>query len=196
MKKPLLIAAILVLVSITLGAASFIFFADIGASKPASEYGGEFTLQSADGPVSLSDFEGKLVVIYFGFLSCTEACPESMGKINSVFRRLSDEQKAQLQVLFISVDPERDSLANLKKFADYYENGPVIGLTDNQAVIDQISEQYNVLFDLVDLEGSALGYTVDHTSQFYLIDQQGKLIKTMSHTTTANELRAQIEQLL
>lgn len=163
--------------------------------KSIDHYGGEFTLQSADGPVSLSDFKGKAVVIYFGFLSCTEACPASMSVLKKALNRVPKEQLPLIQPIFISVDPKRDSVDNLKEFSYYYHPN-MIGLTDTEENIKALSKQYGVFFELVDLEGSAANYTVDHSSRFYIIDKEGTLITTMSHSTTPNELAAKLSSLL
>ncbi|MBR7888192.1 SCO family protein [Marinomonas sp. A79] len=162
--------------------------------KQLSELGGPFTLQTKDGPFSLSDIEGKVGVVYFGFLSCTEACPASIGVVQAAYKQLSDEERANVQFLFISVDPDRDSLEDLYDFGDYYDND-LLALTGTQEEIDKVSSDYGVFFELTDLEGSALGYTVDHSSRFYMIDKQGKLFTTMSHSTTPSELAARIQQL-
>lgn len=162
--------------------------------KPLSELGGPFTLQTKQGPFSLSDIEGKVGVVYFGFLSCTEACPASIGVVQAAYKQLTDEERSQVQFLFISVDPERDSLEDLYDFGDYYDND-LLALTGTEEEIDQVTSDYGVFFELTDLEGSALGYTVDHSSRFYMIDKQGELFTTMSHSTTPSELAARIKQL-
>lgn len=163
--------------------------------KSIKNYGGEFTLQSGDGSVSLSDFRGKVVIAYFGFLNCTEACPASMAVLNKAFSKLTTEEMNQIQSLFISVDPERDTIEDLKAFTDYY-GGHVMALTDKKSTIDKLTTQYGVFFELKDLEGSALTYTVDHSSRFYMIDRSGTLVTTMSHSTTPTELAHRIRRLL
>lgn len=162
--------------------------------KPLSELGGPFTLQTKKGPFSLSDVEGKVSVVYFGFLSCTEACPASIGVVQAAYKQLNDDERNGVQFLFISVDPERDSLEDLYDFGDYYDND-LIALTGTREEIDQVTSDYGVFFELTDLEGSALGYTVDHSSRFYMIDKSGELFTTMSHSTTPSELAARIKQL-
>lgn len=164
--------------------------------KPVYEYGGDFALQSYQGEISLADYQGKVVVMYFGFLNCTEACPLSMATIAKTLKRLTPEQREQVQVIFVSVDPKRDDLTSLEAFTKYYDDQHIIGITGSEAQIKALSEQYGVFFELVDLEGSGLGYTVDHSSRFYLINRQGDLVTTMSHSTTATELAAKIQQLL
>ncbi|MGR0279135.1 SCO family protein [Marinomonas dokdonensis] len=162
--------------------------------KPISELGGPFTLQTKQGPFSLDDIKGKVGVVYFGFLSCTEACPASIGVVQAAYKQLSDQERDDVQFLFISVDPERDSLEDLYDFGDYYDND-LLALTGTREEIDKVTSDYGVFFELTDLEGSALGYTVDHSSRFYMIDKNGKLFTTMSHSTTPNELAARIQQL-
>lgn len=171
--------------------------------KPVYEYGGEFTLQSYKGEVSLKDYRGKVVVAYFGFLNCTEACPVSMGTIVSAIGKLTHEERDNLQAFFISVDPDRDDIASLTEFSNYYakrfsaEKNPnlIMALTGTKEQIRKISDDYGVFFDLVDLEGSGLGYTVDHSSRFYMIDGDGKLLTTMNHSTTPTELAAKIREM-
>ena len=162
--------------------------------KPLSELGGPFTLETKEGAFSLSDIEGKVAVIYFGFLSCTEACPASIGVVQAAYKQLTDDERDGVQFLFISVDPERDSLEDLYDFGDYYDND-LLALTGTEEEIDKVTLDYGVFFELTDLEGSALGYTVDHSSRFYMVDRFGKLFTTMSHSTTPSELAARIKQL-
>lgn len=162
--------------------------------KPLSDLGGPFTLHTKEGPFSLSDVEGKVAVVYFGFLSCTEACPASIGVVQAAYKQLTDEERNDVQFLFISVDPDRDSLDDLYDFGDYYDND-LLALTGSEEEIDKVTSDYGVFFELTDLEGSALGYTVDHSSRFYMIDKAGKLFTTMSHSTTPSELAARIKQL-
>lgn len=189
------IIAFLLVVSILL---AYVFGRDLPIGeqyKSIENYGGEFTLQSGDGEVSLSDFKGKVVVAYFGFLNCTEACPASMAVLNKAFSKLSKDELNQIQALFISVDPERDSIEDLQAFSDYYD-GRVMALTDKKPIIEKLATQYGVFFELADLEGSAMNYTIDHSSRFYMIDRNGTLVTTMSHSTTPTELAHRLRRLL
>lgn len=163
--------------------------------KPLSEYGGDFELFGYDRDYTLDDFKGKVVVLYFGFLNCTEACPQSMTVMRTAFNRLTPEELEKVVGVFVSVDPDRDKREDLKDFAEYYHEN-VVALTGTQANIDIVTERYGVYFELVDLEGSALGYTVDHASRFYLVNEQGTLSTAMSHSTTPNELAGRISELI
>ena len=163
--------------------------------RTLDELGGPFTLRNKHGDFSLSDIEGKVGVLYFGFLNCTEACPASIAVVLAAYSKLTPEERERVQFVFISVDPERDSLEDLIEFGEYYDND-IIAVTGTEQEIDDLTRQYGVYFDLVDLEGSAFEYTVDHSSRFYMVDKAGKLLTTMSHSTTPTELAARIQQML
>lgn len=163
--------------------------------KPIYELGGPFTIQGTEGPFSLSDIQGQVGVLYFGFLNCTEACPGSISVYQAARKQLSAEERQQVQFVFISVDPARDTPEELLAFEQYF-NGTLTVASDTEENIRELTKQYGVYFDLIDLEGSELGYTVDHSSRFYMIDPQGNLITSMSHSTTPTELAAKIQQML
>lgn len=164
-------------------------------ARAVYEYGGDFTLQTGHGDVSLADFSGKVLVMYFGFMNCTEACPDSMATLQSAFNRLSAAESKRVAGLFVSVDPARDSVADLEAFTQYFHPA-ISGATSDRQTIDALAKKYGVVFSLSDLDGSSLNYTVDHASRFYMVDPRGRLRTTMSHSTTANELVAQIRELL
>ncbi len=79
--------------------------------------GGSFVLQGAAGDVSLTDFRGKLVLIYFGYSFCPDICPMSLSAITMAFNRLAPEELAQVQGIFVSVDPARDSVERVEQYA-------------------------------------------------------------------------------
>lgn len=161
----------------------------------ASEYGGEFTLNSNKGRVSLSDFKGKVVVLYFGFMNCQEACPVSLTKMRRAFKRLNDKELKQVQGIMVSIDPKRDTVDDLAAFAKNYHKN-VIGLVDDKAVIDKLVDQYGGMAKMDILDGKSMSYNVDHSSRFYMIDKDGKLLTTMSYSTTPAEMVAKIQQML
>lgn len=163
--------------------------------KLAKDYGGEFTMQSDQGEISLSDFKGKVIVAYFGFMNCVDACPVSLTKMRAALKRLSDEELQQVQGVLVSIDPERDNPADLGAFVRNYHSN-VIGLTSSRENTDKVLKQYGVFAKPEDLNGESSTYTVDHSSRFYMIDKQGQLLTTMSHSTTPAELVAKIRTML
>jgi protein SCO1/2 len=153
--------------------------------------GGEFTLSSSKGDISLSDFKGKLVLIYFGFTNCKYVCPNSLNTIKNTLNRLSDDELSQVQPIFISVDPARDTYARLDEFTQTYHS-KVIGLRGEEPVINELSDEYGAYFRPDDEQGDAFR----HTSRYYIVNQKGELVDAMRHSTTPNELAARIRTFL
>ncbi|HCH24291.1 MAG TPA: SCO family protein [Oceanospirillaceae bacterium] len=164
-------------------------------STPYAALGGEFTLNSSTGEVSLSDYKGKLVALYFGFMSCPDVCPTALSSMSAAMRSLDEDQQTQIQPLFISVDPARDTLDNMAAFTAYF-HPTMKGLTADLAYLEQLARQYGAYFRHIPLTDSALGYTVDHTSRIYVIDQDGKLVTTIPHATPVTEIISIFEQHL
>jgi protein SCO1/2 len=157
--------------------------------------GGDFTLQSDKGPVSLSDFHGKVVALYFGYMSCPDICPTSLWNLSSAMRLLTPEQAAQVQGIFVSVDPDRDSPRAMGMFVKGFWDS-FIGLTGKKENIDKIARQYSVVYEKVPLKDSAMGYVVDHSSVIYLIDKQGVVQYYTPHNTAPEELRDDLLKLI
>lgn len=160
-----------------------------------NELGGNFTLSTAVGDINLDDYHGKVVVLYFGYLSCAEVCPASMGVMSAAFRMLPEEVGDQVQGLFISVDPSRDDLTSLHQFAQYFDPR-IKGATGSAEDINTITNQYGVYYDMVNMQNSALSYTVDHVSRFFVIAPNGQFVTSMSYSTTPTELSARIQRTL
>ncbi len=157
--------------------------------------GGDFTLQSDHGPVSLRDFRGKVVALYFGYMSCPDICPTSLWNLSQAIKDLPPQQAEQVQGIFISVDPERDSPKAMGMFVKgFYPT--FIGLTDDKAKVDKVVRQYGVVYQKVPLKDSAMGYVVDHSSVIYLIDRDGLLQKRIPHDTDPDIIRQELEELL
>lgn len=157
--------------------------------------GGDFTLTSAEGPVSLSDYKGKVVVLYIGYASCPDVCPTSLAILSQAFRDLTQEQRNQVQGIFISVDPERDTPEKLARYTGFFSDR-LIGVTGNREQIDQVVRRYGAFYRMVELRDSALGYAVDHSSRLYLVDREGNLAGTLMHNSTPIELSQWLQRLL
>ncbi|MEM6639199.1 MAG: SCO family protein [Pseudomonadota bacterium] len=190
----LVIAAGVALILVLVGA--MLLTTDRGLFKDyaAAPLGGDFTLTSADGPVSLSDFRGQVVLLYFGFLNCPEVCPTSMGIYRQTLKRLDADELSQVQPLLVTIDPARDDPDALDEFGTYYHPS-IIGLGGSDADIRAVADQYGAYFKAVPDDGE-VEYVFEHTSRYYVIDQSGTLVAAMRHSTTANELLARVRSLL
>ena len=146
--------------------------------KPASnlprydKIGGEFTLTGHGGkPVSLSDFRGKAVLIFFGFTNCPDICPTTLLTLKRLHGKLR-EQADRLQVVFITLDPERDGPGQMAEFVAQFHKS-FVGLSGSLDDIRGVAKKYSVFFKKTDT-GSAAGYLISHTDVIFLIDQAGQ----------------------
>ncbi|PHV11619.1 SCO family protein [Chitinimonas sp. BJB300] len=138
--------------------------------------GGEFRLTGHDGkPRNLSDFKGKAVVLFFGFTHCPDVCPTTMSELAIAMKQLG-EKANQVQVLFVSVDPERDTPALLSQYVPAF-NPSFLGLTGTQAEIRTVADKFKIVYQKSAANGSGgtSSYTVDHSAGSYILDKQGQL---------------------
>ena len=149
--------------------------------------GGDFTLRSAEGPVSLKDHRGKLVFLYFGYTKCPDVCPTSLAFLTQALNELSDQELKQIQPIFVSVDPKRDTPQLLKEYAEYFHPS-FLGVTGTEQEVAVAAELYGAQYYEVELEGSAFGYSVNHSAATYLITQDGTLRFIFPHGTTPEVL--------
>lgn len=188
--KTLLAMGMLILAIVVI---STTYFKPNNSFQPV-ELGGQFQGKSIDGDVSLSDFKGKLVLLYFGYTSCPDICPTSLTSMKFAFNELTSDQLAQIQPIFYSVDPDRDSLEQLQVYSNFF-SPLILGITGSRDQIDSAIKQYGAYYRMVEQPDSAMGYTVDHSSKIYLIDQQGEFLGTVSHNNP-NQLVEKIRSIL
>ena len=155
----------------------------------------DFTLDSPEGALSLKDLRGNVVLIFFGFTSCPDVCPISLSTISHAFSYLTDDELERSRSLFISLDPERDTMERLKKYTGYFHPN-IIGVTGTMKQLGTVAEIYGVNFEKKDSPDSALGYVIYHSSKIFVIGPQGALRKTIPHNTDSKLLSQQIRSLL
>lgn len=153
-----------------------------------------FTLRSANGPLSLSDLHGKAVAVYFGYTACPDICPTSLGTITEALNMMKADEVAQIQVIFISVDPERDTPESMKGYVEYFHPN-IIGVTGDKEAIDKVAEAYHTKY--IKIEGNtAMGYTMGHTSFVHFFDKAGNLSSTLDHSIDPDETMKHFKKAL
>ena len=157
--------------------------------------GGDFSLIGKDGWVSLSDFRGKVVAIYFGYTQCPDVCPTNLSFLSSAIKQLSPEEKNQFQSVFISVDPGRDSPDVLAEYVEYFDEN-MVGLSAAKDDLDPVVMQYGAFYELVPYSNSALMYGVDHTSETYIVGKEGKLASILPHATESKKILEAIRKAM
>ena len=138
--------------------------------------GGDFRLPATTGgELALSGLKGKVVLLNFGFTQCPDVCPTTLTRLGNVLRALADEgvDVQRVQPLFVTFDPERDSLAHLREYVAYFHPS-LVGLRGDAAQTAAIAKQYKVVYLRQDT-GSAGGYVFQHSDFVYVIDTWGRV---------------------
>ncbi|SIT73638.1 protein SCO1/2 [Burkholderia sp. b14] len=140
----------------------------------ASQFGTDFALADTNGHVrTLADFKGKVVVLFFGYLHCPDVCPTTMAELAQAMQQLGDQAK-RVQVLFVTLDPKRDSAPLLAQYVAAF-NPSFIGLRPaNDVQLSKVTKSFRVYYAKEPGKDGA-DYTVDHTAASYVFDPAGKL---------------------
>jgi protein SCO1 len=153
----------------------------------------EIKLQGSDGkPLSLERFRGKVVMLAFGFSSCGEVCPITLATLAGARKKLGGDA-ADVQVVYVTVDPERDDAARMKKFLGSFD-ATFVGGVGSRAEIDVAQQSYGISSSKkVYPDG---GYTIGHSSSIYLIDRAGRLRAVMPYGHSSDDFVHDLRILL
>lgn len=163
-----------------------------GRDLTSAEFGRDFSLNGTDGSRhTLSDFRDKIVLVFFGFTQCPDICPTALLRAANVKKMLGKDGE-RLQVLFITVDPERDEPQLLGNYVSAFDPS-FLGLYGSLEETKQIAREFKVYYKKIPTGSS---YTMDHSALSYLYDTAGRLRIALSHTQTDEEYVQDIRQLL
>lgn len=156
--------------------------------------GGDFQLTSQlNQPYSSTEARGKVILLFFGFTHCPDVCPNTLSTVQTVLSQL-EEQADQVQPIFISVDPKRDKPEILNNYLQYFGND-YIGLTGTPEEVDKVVKQFQGFYSY---EGntSTGQYTVDHTSNLYIINTVGEVTNIIPYGLPPQAITNAIEKIL
>lgn len=157
-----------------------------------ADYGRGFALTDHTGkPRTLADFRGKLLVLSFGFTHCPDICPTILADLAGVLKSLGAEAD-RVQVLFITVDPERDTAELLAKYVAAFDPR-FVGLSGDLEATRQTAKEFKIFFDKRKAGDS---YSVDHSAQSYVLDARGRLRLFVRHDRIAADLADDLRTLL
>jgi protein SCO1/2 len=165
---------------------------DITGSKA---FGTELSLLDPDGKVrTLADFKGKAVVMFFGYTQCPDICPTTLTEMQQVMTLLGP-QADKVQVLFVTVDPERDSAVILKQYVPAFDSR-FLGLRPaDEAALEKVTKDFKIYYKKV--PGTSPGsYTMDHTAGSYAFDPEGHLRLYIKHAQGPETLAQDLKELL
>lgn len=148
--------------------------------------GGPFALADAHGRrVELADYRGKLVLLYFGYATCPDVCPTDLAIIAEALRGLG-EAGEQVQPLFVTLDPERDTPTVLREYAAAF-HPRLVALTGTDDEIRRVATEFKVFYEKVPLPGTQT-YLIDHTAYTFLLDREGRFVSLFPPGTPAERM--------
>jgi protein SCO1/2 len=144
-------------------------------------------------PRTLTDFQGQVVVIFFGYTTCPDICPTTLARLADVMKALGPDA-ARVQVLFVTLDPERDSGERLKTFVPWFHPS-FLGLRGDAAQTRAVSEEFRVFSARKEVAGE-LGYVLDHSSGAYGFDPAGRIRLYVKDAASIDDIVVDLRQLL
>ena len=166
-----------------------------GVDITGADYAKELNLPDQNGQVrKLKDFSGKLVVVFFGYTQCPDVCPTTLLELNQVVRALADlPARLQPSVVFVSVDPNRDTPTVLKNYVQHF-NASFIGVSGNDTELTTLTRAVGALYAL---SPSANGtYLVDHSASMFLIDPSAALLAVFPAPHAAHSIEADYRRIV
>jgi protein SCO1/2 len=193
--KAKVIVPLLLLALAAIAAAGFQLF----PRQPAipaylQQMGGDFALTASKGTVHLSDYRGKVVLVYFGYTHCPDVCPMALGTIAAAMHELDSEHGKEIRGIFVSVDPRRDTPEKLQQYAAFFDPR-IIGATGTPEQLKKIAAKWRVDFKVPDMPADA-NYEVEHTPFIYLVTPDGQIAALFDEKTDPKEIAAAARQWL
>jgi len=152
-----------------------------------------FTLTGVNGEVSLSDFRGKIVLIYFGYTFCPDICPATLGNVTTALRQIGSKAD-DIQLIMISVDPERDTPEKLANYVAHFHPS-FIGITGTKEEVDTVASLYGIFYQIKP-GSAATDYLIDHTATLMAIDRDGYLKLVFPFGVTPDEIADDLKYML
>lgn len=161
----------------------------------APQIGGTFEMSDQDGnTVTEQKLIGKHSLIFFGFTHCPDICPTGLTLLTEVKNRLTPEQQSQLQTIFVTIDPERDTAPVLKQYLSHFD-AEIIGLTGSKQQLKKMADAYLVYYAR-NPDSDPDFYLMDHSAYVYVMDKNGNFIRHFPHHESAEKMAAIISNLL
>jgi protein SCO1/2 len=155
-------------------------------------YGGDFQMTDHNGRLrTMADFRGKVLVMFFGYTTCPDFCPTTLAKLASVMKRLGPNA-SKVQVLFVTIDPERDTEKLLRKYVPAFYPS-FIGLRGSEEQTEALAKAFHAQYQILKYGDE---YFVDHTASGYLVDPQGQARIQLLYSLSGKEIGDDIQSIL
>lgn len=157
------------------------------------QVGGPFTLLDQTGKKrSLAEFKGKVVLIYFGYMSCPDICPTDLINLAGLLKRLGKESE-QVQAIFITLDPARDTPELIGKYVQYFDKR-ILGLRGTEQQTKEVATKYKTFYEKVSLKSNQ--YVIDHTAFIYIVNRAGKYLAFFPPGTSPERMEVMVREAL
>lgn len=176
--------------------AALVYATGVGTPQPrdcpggvvGASIGGQFTLTDHTGrPFSSDMLSGKPSLMYFGFATCPDVCPTELADISAAVDILEETQNLDVRPVFITIDPERDGVEKVAEYVGFF-HADMIGLTGSPAEINAAAKAYRVYYAKAEDPDFPDGYTMDHSSFIYLLDESGDFITYFKYGDTPEQI--------
>lgn len=166
-----------------------------GSGRPL--IGGTFNLTDQEGQSRTdADFKGKYMLVYFGYTFCPDICPTALYTISQALEKLGNKKvENNIVPLFISIDPERDTVDQLALYKTNFDPHFVM-LTGTKDQVDQAVKAYRAYYTKATPDGTSSDYLMDHSSIIYVMDRQGRYVTSFNHETPAKDIARALSNLL
>jgi len=190
------IIVLMVVALLVSGSMALFILSDEGHENSGEQINGDFLLDSISGPVSLQQFRGQAVLLFFGYTYCPDVCPTTMSNVADTMELLSDEEQMLVQPLFITVDPARDTVEHLAKYVSFF-HPKLMGLSGSEKQIKKAAELFSVQYFRDEwADAGKDNYYLNHTAYLFLIDPDGRVTDLMSDHTTPKDIAAALRQVI
>lgn len=155
-----------------------------------------YEMQTPDGKITLEELRKnhKVILMYFGFLSCPEACPTTLGTMANAINSLPKETLDQVAFVFIDLDPERDKLPDIKNYTNYFHK-KIIPVSIPLKDLDPFTEKFGIVFMKEKIE-SKMDYTINHSTDVIVLSQDGKILPYIEHGSPKIVITDRITKIL
>ena len=193
MKIKILLGTIAVIAGVAAGVYFFRPHTFHGTVIQSPEPSYDFTLTSANGDVSLSDYRGKIVLVYFGYTFCPDICPATLANVGQSLKELGTKAD-DIQLIMISLDPERDSPEKLAEYVGHFHPS-FVGVTGSPDELDKVASLYGIFYEKAEGTNNT-GYLINHTATLLVIDREGYLKLVCPFGVTVPEIVDDLKYML
>lgn len=166
-----------------------------GVIALSDQFSADFALVDQNGKLTRDeDLKGRVAIVYFGFTTCPDVCPLALGRLSAALNLLTDKERAQVVPVFITVDPDRDTPDAIKTYLAFDER--IVGLSGDRTAIEKAKAGFKVFAEAEPIDDPKLGYTLQHSSLFYLVEKTGALRYALQDSLTPDELVTAIRNAL